>query len=301
MSLAFAVTTKSSSEQNVSLLSRRSFFKIAGLTGIVGLIEAFLRREAQAGQSSLTRAPRSNRQSHPRSHAPQRRSHSQDAQDLRYTFFNPDDAAFVEAAVERLIPADEHGPGALQAGVPIFIDRQLAGAWGTGGRLHRSGPWQPGSPTRHDRLPHTPAGLFRAALRGIEIDLGRRPQAPVASQASFPGWTGRAGWAGSRSTGRGGHLPVQARLHRPASISTGSSSARRNFAGLPAEDQAAYLKTLQAGGKDLAGIPSQVFFETLLGLTIEGFFSDPVHGGDEEKMAWRIHPAFSDDKNSVQS
>jgi len=45
-----------------------------------------------------------------------------------YVFFNPDEAAFVEAAVERLIPSGEDGPGATEAGVAYFIDRQLAGA-----------------------------------------------------------------------------------------------------------------------------------------------------------------------------
>jgi len=49
-----------------------------------------------------------------------------------YLFFNAREAAFVEAAVARLIPRDELGPGALEAGVPAFIDRQLAGAWGAG-------------------------------------------------------------------------------------------------------------------------------------------------------------------------
>jgi gluconate 2-dehydrogenase subunit 3-like protein len=37
-------------------------------------------------------------------------------------FFNPDEAAFVEAAVSRLIPADERWGGALEAGVPNYID-----------------------------------------------------------------------------------------------------------------------------------------------------------------------------------
>src|SRR5258708_3117813 len=49
-----------------------------------------------------------------------------------YVFFNPAEAAFIEAAVARLIPRDENGPGALEAGVPDYIDRQLAGAWGAG-------------------------------------------------------------------------------------------------------------------------------------------------------------------------
>ncbi len=47
-----------------------------------------------------------------------------------YIFFNPDEAAFVEAAVSRLIPPDEEWGGALEAGVPNYMDKQLAGAWG---------------------------------------------------------------------------------------------------------------------------------------------------------------------------
>src|SRR4051812_46285711 len=70
-----------------------------------------------------------------------------------YTFFNADEAAFVEAAVARLIPADDSGPGAIEAGVPEYIDRQLAGAWGAGERLYRSGPWQKGAATQGYQLP----------------------------------------------------------------------------------------------------------------------------------------------------
>ena len=32
-------------------------------------------------------------------------------------------------------------------------------------------------------------------------------------------------------------------------------------------------------------MPSQVFFAVLFGLTLEGFYSDPVYGGDEEVQA----------------
>ena len=39
---------------------------------------------------------------------------------------------FVEAAVARIIPADHLGPGAKEAGVADFIDRQLAGPYGAG-------------------------------------------------------------------------------------------------------------------------------------------------------------------------
>ena len=91
-----------------------------------------------------------------------------------YLFFNAEEAAFIEAACERLIPADDDGPGALEAGVPNYIDKQLGGAWGAGERLYRSGPWQPGTPSQGYQLPFTPAELFRTALRAINNELARR-------------------------------------------------------------------------------------------------------------------------------
>lgn len=92
----------------------------------------------------------------------------------RYEFFSPAEAAFVEAAAARLIPVDELGPGALEAGVPFFIDRQLAGAYGAGARLYRAGPWREGTPSQGYQLPHTPAELFRAAIRAIDANLASK-------------------------------------------------------------------------------------------------------------------------------
>jgi len=43
-------------------------------------------------------------------------------------FFSADGAAMVEAAVDRLIPADNRGPGGKDAGCAVFIDRQTARA-----------------------------------------------------------------------------------------------------------------------------------------------------------------------------
>ncbi len=45
------------------------------------------------------------------------------ASDWKPQFFNDREWAFINAAVARLIPADELGPGAKEAGVPEFIDR----------------------------------------------------------------------------------------------------------------------------------------------------------------------------------
>ncbi len=84
-----------------------------------------------------------------------------------YLFFNDEEAAFIECAVARLIPKDDQWAGALEAGVPNYIDKQLAGAWGAGERLYRNGPWQPGTPSQGYQLPLTPAELFRTALGAI--------------------------------------------------------------------------------------------------------------------------------------
>jgi gluconate 2-dehydrogenase gamma chain len=45
-------------------------------------------------------------------------------------FFTASEALIVAAAVARIFPSDEAGPGAQEAGVAVFIDRQLAGPWG---------------------------------------------------------------------------------------------------------------------------------------------------------------------------
>jgi gluconate 2-dehydrogenase gamma chain len=91
-----------------------------------------------------------------------------------YTFFNSAEAQFIEAACERLIPADELGPGALGAWVPNYLDKQLGGAWGSGERLYRSGPWIAGTPSQGYQLPFTPAELFRTALSAINRTLQAR-------------------------------------------------------------------------------------------------------------------------------
>src|ERR1700721_2506926 len=92
-------------------------------------------------------------------------------QPVTYLFLNSEEAAFIEAAVSRLIPDDDQWPGAIKAGVPSYIDKQLAGAWGAGERLYRSGPWRPGTPSQGYQLPFTPAELFRTSLAALNKEL----------------------------------------------------------------------------------------------------------------------------------
>src|SRR5512142_3276398 len=86
----------------------------------------------------------------------------------RYTFFSAEERACVEAALARLIPADELGPGAVEAGVGLFIDQQLAGRYGQATDWYMQGPFAEGSKQQGYQSHFTPAGLYRAALEGLD-------------------------------------------------------------------------------------------------------------------------------------
>ena len=81
-----------------------------------------------------------------------------------YAFLNLDEAAFVEAVVDHMVPADELSPKGTDIGINIYIDRALAGGWGKGDRLYMQGPWKRGVPSQGYQLPLTPAQLYRAGI-----------------------------------------------------------------------------------------------------------------------------------------
>jgi gluconate 2-dehydrogenase gamma chain len=155
-----------------------------------------------------------------------------------YQFFSPPEAAFIEAVVDRFIPADDATPSGSDCGVAIFIDRQLAGAWGAGARLYRQGPWQTGTPQQGYQLPLTPAELYR---RGI------------------------------------------AATNRYCVATHGNELDR-----LAAEVQVEVLEGLERSDIGLDGIPARTFFELMLQNAMEGFFADPLYGGNRDKAAWKM-------------
>jgi gluconate 2-dehydrogenase gamma chain len=89
------------------------------------------------------------------------------------TFFTAPERAFVEAAIGRIIPTDELGPGAKDAGVAAFIDRQLAGPYGRAETWYMQGPWHAGSDEQGYQIKLTPAQLYRAAIRDIDAAVRR--------------------------------------------------------------------------------------------------------------------------------
>jgi gluconate 2-dehydrogenase gamma chain len=84
-----------------------------------------------------------------------------------WRFFTADEAALVEAAVDRLIPPDERGPGGKDAGCAVFIDRQLAGPYGRSEGLYMKPPFMPGAATQGEQLPEAPAARYRNGLKAL--------------------------------------------------------------------------------------------------------------------------------------
>src|SRR5271155_2454675 len=64
----------------------------------------------------------------------------------------PTEHAFIVAAVDTLIPADELSPSGSVCGIDVFIDRQLASAWGGGAKMYRAGPYFKGKPEQGYQL-----------------------------------------------------------------------------------------------------------------------------------------------------
>jgi gluconate 2-dehydrogenase gamma chain len=161
-------------------------------------------------------------------------AHPGNAKAAKYMFFSAAEVAFVDAAVARLIPADELGPGAKEAGVTYFIDQQLFGGWGTMAKMYRQGPHAEGTPQQGYQSPLTPQEIFRVAIREINHRLGKP------------------------------------------------------FEKLAAKEQDEVLKNLEEGKLALDAVPSRFFFNMLLDSTIEGFFSDPIYGGNRDKVGWKL-------------
>jgi gluconate 2-dehydrogenase gamma chain len=85
-----------------------------------------------------------------------------------YRFLTNAEVETLTAMVDRLIPADDFGPGGVEAGVVTFIDRELGGQFGAAARWYMAGPWAEGSRSQGWQLPLTPAQLYRTAFLALD-------------------------------------------------------------------------------------------------------------------------------------
>jgi gluconate 2-dehydrogenase gamma chain len=122
--------------------------------------------------------------------------------------------------------------------VVTFIDRQLAGAWGGGAKMYRSGPFRKGKPTQGYQLPLTPRDFFAAGIVAVNA------------------WSRQA------------HA--------------------KDFDRLAPPQRDAALKDLDAGRVRLSDFDGKQFVDALLRICMEGFFSDPIYGGNRNKISWKM-------------
>jgi gluconate 2-dehydrogenase gamma chain len=155
-----------------------------------------------------------------------------------YEFFNGDEAAFIEAAVDTLIPSDEVGPGALELGVATFIDRQLNSGYGRGDRMYLQGPFIEGTPQQGYQLRMTPSELIRNGILDVNAKVREKYKVP--------------------------------------------------FDALSNEDRVAVLTQLERRELELPTVPVAIFFNLLYDLTMQGYFSDPLYGGNKGKASWKM-------------
>ena len=77
-------------------------------------------------------------------------------------FFTAEEARVVTAACERIFPSDATGPGATEAGVVIYIDRQLAGPYGRDKYRYTKGPFVESVPEHGYQGKENPRETYRA-------------------------------------------------------------------------------------------------------------------------------------------
>jgi gluconate 2-dehydrogenase gamma chain len=83
-------------------------------------------------------------------------------------FFTPEEGAAVEALVDRLIPPEADTPGGKDAGCAVFIDRQLAGDYGSSAALYMRPPFRDGTKNQGSQSPQTPAMRYRLGLASLD-------------------------------------------------------------------------------------------------------------------------------------
>ena len=89
-----------------------------------------------------------------------------------WQFFTPEEGAAVEALMDRLIPPDDKWAGAKDAGCAVYLDRQLAGPYGSSAGLYMRPPFMDGLPTQGAQSPFTPATRYRQSLDALAKHVG---------------------------------------------------------------------------------------------------------------------------------
>lgn len=180
-------------------------------------------------------------------------------------FLTPKQQAIVEAVSETMIPTDETGPGAKEAGVIYFIDRQLNGSYGLSGNIYMKGPF------------FLPGQKGPITVGGITYSGGSAPARITAGNRYQYSFNIRQFW----QTGL-------AALEKYAKTAYGNDFERLNE-----ETRTKVLQDLWNNvPTDFSGIVPQDFFAEMHDLVWAGFLTDPMYGGNRGMVGW-LYTGFS--------
>jgi gluconate 2-dehydrogenase gamma chain len=91
---------------------------------------------------------------------------------------------------------------------------------------------------------------------------------------------------------QGYQLPLTPRQFFTAGIAATNAWTRKlhgkDFDRLTAKQREEVLKTLDQRKAEFADFNGKQFFEALLSIVMEGFFSDPIYGGNRNKVSWKM-------------
>ena len=92
-------------------------------------------------------------------------------------YFNAEEWEFIKAFTNQLIPEDELGGGAIAAGVPEFIDRQMLTEFGKGDLFYMQGPFHIDAlPTLGYQEQYPPNEVYRHSIVQIDAFLLKKYQ-----------------------------------------------------------------------------------------------------------------------------
>jgi gluconate 2-dehydrogenase gamma chain len=90
----------------------------------------------------------------------------------------------------------------------------------------------------------------------------------------------------------GYQLPLTPREYFAAGIKAANAWSTKtygkSFDRLSAADRSIALTAMEKGTATFDGFDAQTFFEALLQSAMEGFFADPMYGGNRNKVSWRM-------------
>jgi len=242
-------------------ISRRFFLKSSGAavasTGAVtlGSVAALDHRSALAQDATPVASPE----------AEMPGMEGMTTDDRAIAFFNIHEAATVDALVSRILPGTADDPGAHEAGVVFYIDRNLAGAnQGYQLKTYTQGPFPVVS--------EEPTPVEQTSIRDIYDYVS------VASDQ-----IGRYGYQS---------VLVPQEIYRRGLgyvDAYAQSLFQKDFVELTTDQQDQILTDMdedKATGFDGPG--AKAFFTQLRNDTIEGMFGDPMYGGNRNLVGWKL-------------